>query len=89
MQLAAGSPDLAADEARRWLDDEFAANHCKPLRASAKVLIADKEWALVGTVGPDRFAGDVTWAGRSAQATLAALGRAVVRLDLEAGAISY
>jgi hypothetical protein len=25
---------LAPDEARRWLDDEFIANDCEPLRAS-------------------------------------------------------
>ena len=87
--LPAGSPDLVTDQARRWLDDEFVANDCEPLRASGKVLIADKVLVLAGTVGPVRFERDAPWAAAFAQATLAALGRAVVRVDVEAGAISY
>ena len=89
LPLSAASPALAADRARRWLDDEFAANDCEPLRASGKVLIADKVLVLAGTVGPARFADDAAWAAAFAQPTLAALGRAVVRVDVEAGAVSY
>jgi len=87
--LPAASADLAADQARRWLDDEFVANDCEPLRASGKVLIADKVLVLAGTVGPARFASDAAWAAAFAHATLAALGRPLVRVDVEAGAISY
>lgn len=89
LMLPAGGADLSADQARRWLDDAFVANDCEPLRASGKVLIADKVLVLAGTVGPARFAGDATWATTFARATLAALGRPVVRVDVEAGAISY
>ena len=89
LPLSAASPALAADRARRWLDDEFVANDCEPLRASGKVLIADKVLVLAGAVGPARFADDAAWAAAFAQATLAALGRAVVRVDVEAGAVSY
>lgn len=60
--LPAASADLADDEARRWLDDEFVANDCEPLRASGKVLIADKVLVLAGTVGAPRFANDSAWA---------------------------
>ena len=87
--LPATSADLAADQARNWLDDEFVANDCEPLRASGKVLIADKVLALASTVGPARFANDSNWAAAFARATLAALGRPVVRVDVEAGHISY
>ena len=87
--LPAASADLAADEARRWLDDEFVANDCEPLRASGKVLIADKVLVLAGTVGAPRFANDSAWAAAFAHATLVALGRPVVCVDVAAGAISY
>ena len=60
--LPAASADQAADQARRWLDDEFVANDCAPLRASGKVLIADKVLVLAGTVGAARFANDSAWA---------------------------
>jgi hypothetical protein len=85
----ASAPVMAADIARRWLDEQFVANDCEPLRASGKVLIADKVLVLAGTVGEARFAADTDWAQAFAQATVAALGRPVVRVDVEAGAISY
>ena len=53
------------------------------------MLIADKVLVLAGTVGPARFASDAAWAAAFARATLAALGRPVVRVDVEAGNISY
>lgn len=78
----------APDEARRWLDEQFIANECEPLRASGKVLTADKVMALATTVGPQRFA-DGAWALAFARATLGALGRPMVKVDVDAGAISY
>jgi hypothetical protein len=87
--LPAAGAGLAADEARRWLDDAFVANDCEPLRASGKVLIADKVLVLAGTVGPARFANDADWAAAFARAALAALGRPVVQVDVAAGTISY
>ena len=80
---------LPPDEARRWLDQEFVANDCEPLRASGKVLIADKVLALAATVGERRFADDPAWASAYARATLSALARPVVRVDVEGGAVSY
>ncbi len=78
----------AADEARRWLDEQFVANDCEPLRASGKVLTADKVLSLASTVGPQRFA-DAAWAHDFARATVAALGRPVVTVDVQSGAISF
>jgi hypothetical protein len=86
LPLAAGA-GMAADAARRWLDEQFVANDCEPLRASGKVLTVDKLLALAATVGPERFAADVAWAGEFARAALAALGRDVVRIDVAAGAV--
>ena len=42
---------MASDDARRWLDDEFLANDCAPIRATGKVLIADKLLIVARTVG--------------------------------------
>lgn len=87
--LHADETPLAPDAARRWLDQEFVANDCEPLRASGKVLIADKVLALAATVGARRFVDDPAWASAYARATLAALARPVVRVDVEGGAVSF
>jgi hypothetical protein len=80
---------MPADEARRWLDEQFVANECEPLRASGKVLTADKLLALAGTVGPPRFESDPSWAADFARATLAALGRPMVQVDVDGGAVTF
>jgi hypothetical protein len=84
-----GSAALPADDARRWLDQQFIANECEPLRASGKVLTADKVLALADTVGPQRFESDPAFRDGFAQAVVAALGQAVVRVDLEARTLTY
>jgi hypothetical protein len=86
--LHADEAQPPADEARRWLDEQFVANECEPLRPSGKVLTADKVMALATTVGPAKFA-DPAWAHAFAKATVAALGRPTVRLDVYSGSISY
>ena len=80
---------LAADQARRWLDEQFTANDCEPLRPSGKVLTADKVLALANGVGPQRFESDPAFRDAFARAVVAALGQAVVRVDVEAGALTY
>ena len=83
-----GGP-MPPDEARRWLDDQFVANECEPLRVSGKVLTADKVLALVDAVGPQRFEADAAFREAFARAVVAALGQAVVRVDVEARALTY
>lgn len=80
---------MAADTARAWLDAEFVANDCEPLRASGKVLTADKLLALAATVGAAQFERDPDWAARYAAAALGALARPMVRVDVEAGAVTF
>jgi hypothetical protein len=93
LALPAGEALPAPDEARRWLDEQFVANDCEPLRASGKVLIADKVLVLASTVGEQRFADDAAWARAYARATLGALARpmvrTVVRVDVASGAVTY
>lgn len=80
---------MAPDEARRWLDEQFLANDCEPLRPSGKVLTADKVLALAGAVGPQRFADDAAFRDAFAHAVVAALGKPVVRVDVDAGAVTF
>ena len=80
---------MPADQARRWLEQQFVANDCEPLRASGKVLTADMVLVLTRTVGEDRFTSDPAWSLDFAHATLAALGRPLVRVDAGGGTISY
>ena len=79
----------AADEARRWLDEQFVANDCEPLRPSGKVLTAEKVLSLADGVGPERFAQDAAFRDAFARAVVAALGQAVVRVDVEARAVTF
>ncbi len=72
---------LAPDVARQWLDDEFVRLQCEPLRASGKVLTIDKLLAVAEAAGPFGFE-DVAWRSEFAQATLGALARQVVTVDL-------
>ena len=61
--LHADEAQPAADEARRWLDEQFVANECEPLRPSGKVLTADKVMAGLG--GPpvrlDVYSGSISY----------------------------
>ena len=80
---------MDSQAARRWLDEQFVANECSPLRASGKVLTADKVLALAQTVGPARFADDPAFAHGYAHAAAAALGRPTVVVDAEEGAVTF
>ncbi len=89
IDLHADEPALPADQARRWLDEQFVANECEPLRPSGKVLTADKVMALATAVGAARFETDTAWAHAFARAVIAALGRPLVKVDVAGGAISF
>ena len=89
IDLRSDEPAMPADEARRWLDEQFVAQECEPLRSSGKVLTADKVMAIATTVAPSKFSDDAAGAAAFARAALAALGRPMVTVDLDANAISY
>jgi hypothetical protein len=79
----------SADEARRWLDEQFIANDCEPLRASGKVLTADKLLAIAAAIGQRGFEHDEALRLAFARAALAALARPLVRIDVDAHTVSY
>ena len=83
-----GALPMPHEEARRWLDDEFMRLECEPLRASGKVLLADKVLTVARAAGPVVLA-DPDWFQKFARATHGALAKAIVRIDLPSMAISY
>jgi hypothetical protein len=82
-------PELSSADARRWLDEQFVANGCEPLRASGKVLTADKLLAIASAIGRAGFEKDATLKAAFARAAAAALARPTVRIDVAAGTVSY
>lgn len=74
--------------ARIWLDGQFVALGCEPLRATGKVLLADKLIAIAQAAG-SQLLDDPQWSAAFASAACAALGRPMVRLDVPAMTVSY
>ena len=76
------------EAARVWLDEQFTALDCEPLRASGKLLTADKVLVVAQAAGA-KLLGDATWGGEFARATSAALSKPVVTVDLSTMSISF
>lgn len=76
------------DLARWWLDDQFVRLGCEPLRASGKVLLADKVITVAQAAGRSAWQ-DPKWLSEFARATASALGKDLIRLDVPSMAISY
>lgn len=79
---------LAHDAARAWLDQQFVALECEPLRASGKVLTADKVLVVTQAAGPALFK-DAKWAAAYVAAVSSALGKSMIRVDVPSMAITY
>jgi hypothetical protein len=89
VNLPADEPAMAADDARRWLDQQFTARECAPVRASGKVLTVDKLLAVAAAIGRDGFERDEALRLAYARAALGATARTVVSVDVSAGTVSY
>lgn len=88
MHVPAGASPWSLDQARRWLDEQFNALGCEPVRASGKVLTADKLLAIAAAIGARGFQADPALRDGYAQAAAAALARDVVRVDIGASTVS-
>jgi len=55
-----GVEPMAPDVARQWLDEQFTQLECEPLRASGKLLLADKVLVVAQAGGAELLA-DPTW----------------------------
>ena len=87
VELARLEP-MGMEDARRWLDDQFTALDCEPLRASGKVLLADKVLVVAQAAGLARLS-DPQWGQAFAKAASAALSKPVVRVDVQAMAVTF
>jgi len=83
-----GIEPMRSEEGRHWLDEQFVLHECSPLKPTGKVLIADKLLAIPVALGALQFE-DAAWARDFARAASAALGKPLVRVDVEALTVSY
>lgn len=79
---------MGMEEARRWLDDQFTALECEPLRASGKVLLADKVLLVAQAAGPHHL-DEAEWRTAYARATHAILVKPMITIDVAAMAVTY
>jgi len=82
---------LPHDQARVWLDEQFTALQCEPIRLTGKVLTADKVLCVAQAAGEGRFRDPQhqAWAQAFARAVHAALARPVITVDLLARVVAY
>ena len=76
-----GAEPMANEAARWWLDEQFTTLDCEPLRASGKVLLADKVLTVARAAGVALMQ-DPTWSRDFARAASAALATPIVRVDM-------
>ena len=81
---------MSSDEGRRWLDQQFVSLECEPLRATGKVLLADKLVVVAREARnrPELF-DNQDWRNSYALAAHAVLGKPLIRVDVPAMSISY
>jgi len=82
------SAAMAPDVARTWLDAQFTSLDCEPLRASGKVLTADKVLRIAEAAGSRQFA-DAAWAADFVKAVHASLVKPMIRVDVPAMAVTF
>ena len=81
---------VSSDEGRRWLDQQFVSLDCEPLRATGKVLLADK-LVVVAREAQNRtkLFDNEDWRNTYAVAAQAVLSKPLIRVDVPAMSISY
>ncbi len=79
---------MPPEDARRWLDQQFVELECEPLRATGKLLSADRVLCVAQAGGSQRLR-DRAWANEFARAASASLGRTTLRVDVAAMAVTY
>jgi hypothetical protein len=79
---------MTQEAARRWLDEQFVALECEPLRATGKLLTADRVLCVAQAGGAQRLA-ETEWAQTFARAASASLGKSTVRIDVTGMTVTY
>ncbi|MFM6985968.1 MAG: hypothetical protein ACKOXQ_05015 [Hydrogenophaga sp.] len=82
---------LPHEQARAWLDEQFTALQCEPIRLTGKVLTADKVLCVAQAAGELRFREPEhrAWAQAFARAASSALAKPVITVDLPGQSIVY
>ncbi|MEQ6435655.1 hypothetical protein V8Z74_11515 [Comamonas sp. w2-DMI] len=81
---------LSSEDGRLWLDKQFVELDCEPLRATGKVLLADKLVVVAREArGRAGLFDDESWRNHYALAAQAVLSKALIRVDVPAMSISY
>lgn len=75
------------DEAHRWLDEQWMALGCAPVRTTGKVLALDKILGIAREAGDARFAENGPWAQTFARSVARVLDRSVVRVDVDGNVV--
>jgi hypothetical protein len=78
---------MAEDEAHRWLDEQWLALECAPVRPTGKVLALDKILGIARQGGGARFAENGPWAQTFARSVARVLDRSVVRVDVASNVV--
>jgi hypothetical protein len=84
--------DLASMDARQaqeWLGKEFEAAGCVPTNPVGKLLLADKILCLAKTQKEAAYAEPSPWVKQFVRAAAAAIGRAVLTIDLGSHSLGY
>jgi hypothetical protein len=79
---------MGPDAARAWLDDQFIKLGCAPLRASGKVLTADKVLLVTQAAGANKFK-QADWSAAYVAAVCCAMAKPMVRVDVPSMTITY
>lgn len=87
MDLEGQSP-MDREAARQWLEGEFVAMECEPLRPTGKLLMTDRVVVVAQAAGPAKFA-DPAWAMAFARAAATVLSKPIVNIDADALTITY
>lgn len=79
------------EQARAWLDQQFVAFDCDPIRLSGKVLTADKVLLVAQAAGAQHFSSGehAEWATTFARAASSALAKPVITVDLSTMTMVY
>lgn len=83
-----GAEPMGHEAGRRWLDEQFISLDCEPLRASGKVLLADKVLTVARAAGAPLMQ-DAAWLRDFARAASAALAKPIVRVDVPGMAVTF
>ena len=78
----ADTASLTKEQARAWLAKEFETLECSPSNPMGKILVLDMVLNVAKYGGEDNFKRLTEWARQFAAATLVALGRPVITVDI-------